>query len=145
MICPPRGGDATPFSGANHCTEPSVTLHLQSDGNCLGLHVVDVYEDGTVHYYASGVAERDGRPTRVYFGDSYDHVSSGVVNELSELVRSFRAFQVSEHSTQLRYGTREELLSLRDRIDVVTTFEWAEISAVPECSAMVDSYAQANR
>ena len=37
------------------------------------------------------------------------------------------------------------LLSLRDRVDAATTFEWAEIGAASECSAMVDSYALANR
>ena len=144
-VCPPRGGDATPFSAANYCPEPSATLHLQSDGNCLGLHVVDAYEDGTVHYYASEVAELEGQSTRIYFDDSYDQVGTDVVDELVELVQSFQAFRMGEHSTQFRYGTREELLRFRDRIDAVTTFEWAEISAVPECPAMVDSYARVNR
>jgi hypothetical protein len=53
LICPARAGDANPISVANYCETARVSLHLRPDDNCLGLHVVNVYENGLVHYYAA--------------------------------------------------------------------------------------------
>jgi hypothetical protein len=70
------------------------------------LHVVDVYDDGLVHYYASDVGESDGRSRRSYFGDRYDQVSVGDVSDLSQLVRSFRVHG-TDHTSVFQYGTAD--------------------------------------
>lgn len=119
------------------------------DGRCLLMttHANAVSAEGTI-LLASAVGneldDRLNRSRRIYFGDRYDQVSVGDVSDLSQLVRSFLAHE-TDHTLPFQYGTADELLRLRDRIDELTSFDWAHIRASQECAGQTTSYAIAPR